>query len=451
MKANALPANVEAERFLLGAILLDDSVFPEGVTVDFFSGERHRRLWRRICDVKARGEAIDRLTLYNELQRRGETEPDTMSFLADLDTGVPQLPKLDSYVRILQEHAQRRRIIFAAKNLADRAGLGSENLADIIATGQEFFSTPVVAAEGYRSIEDIPTLAECGSVEVEFIRQPDLPRATLGSLTGPPGDGKSSLAFAWLRDAWRHKGIPGLVLDRENPSSVMADRLRRLGMEDGPHLPIWGGWLPSEPPQPDHPMVRAWVKQHRGIVVVESLSAYLEGGDENDASVVRPFMQRCRCLADLGGTVIVTHNDGKSETARDYRGSSDFKAAIDWGFHVTNLGATGRLDKLVLRCFKSRLGFAGELVYHYADGQFLRATPGEATQTITEQLTVILRLNPGISGKRFEELARQRNISREQAREFLFAGCTAGSVQRETGANNAKRYFLAGIKGQSEL
>ena len=76
---------------------------------------------------------------------------------------------------------------------------------------------------------------------------------------------------------------------------------------------------------------------------------------------MRAFMNQCRKLADLGATVAVVHHDGKADSARDYRGSSDFKAAIDGGFHVTNFGENGLLDKLVLRCFKSRFGFAGEL------------------------------------------------------------------------------------------
>ena len=443
MKANALPANVDAERFLIGSVL-NDSAFPDGVTVDFFSVERHRRVWRRICEVKARGEGIDRVTVYNELQRRGEAEPDTLSFLIDLDTGLPEVPKLDSYVRILQEHAQRRRIIFAARNLADRAGLGSENLGDIIAAGQEFFSTPVVAAQGYRSIEDIPTLAECGSVEVDYIRYPELARGTVVGLTSDSGSGKTTLVKAWIRDALRSKGVRSLCLDRENPLSVVADQLQRLGMEDGPDTRIWGGWLAQEAPQPDNPIVRAWAKEHRGIVVIHSFTAFLEGGDQNDAAIVRGFLHRCRRLADLGAIVIVLHHDGKAETAKDYRGSSDFKAAIDVGFHLSNFGDGGRLDKLVLRTFKHRFGFSGELVYTYADGQFIRGGAIEAAETVNDQLTAILRLNPGVNGKRFEDLAGDRRISRTKARTFLQDGILAKTVTYQPGPKNDRRYSLAG-------
>jgi hypothetical protein len=85
-------------------------------------------------------------------------------------------------------------------------------------------------------------------------------------------------------------------------------------------------------------------------------------------------MHRCRRLAGLGATVIVIHHDGKAESARDYRGGSDFKAAIDFGFHVTNCGANRLLDKLFLRPFKTRFGgFSESVTYCYAGGKVVRA------------------------------------------------------------------------------
>src|SRR5205823_4928429 len=155
----------------------------------------------------------------------------------------------------------------------------------------------------------------------------------------------------WARDV----AVPVLFLDRENPVSVIIDRLNRLGLDDYPRLRFWGGWLPNEAPLPDSPAVIEWVKScnPRPLLVVDSLIAF-HGGDENDAGETRRFMHRCRRIADLGATVVIIHHDGKSERAKDFRGSSDFKAAIDLGFHVANFG-DGCLDRLVLRPFKARI------------------------------------------------------------------------------------------------
>ena len=56
-----LPANPEAERFIFGAILMDDSVFVSvagTLDADDFSLESHRRIFARMIDLSARGEKI---------------------------------------------------------------------------------------------------------------------------------------------------------------------------------------------------------------------------------------------------------------------------------------------------------------------------------------------------------------------------------------------------------
>jgi hypothetical protein len=109
---------------------------------------------------------------------------------------------------------------------------------------------------------------------------PELPRGAIVALTGDSDCGKSTLATAWCRDAFRNKGVPFVFLDRENPKQVVIDRIRRLGLESGQCRTFWGGWLKEEAPQPDDPRVRTWAKERKGIVVVDSFSAFLDG-DQN--------------------------------------------------------------------------------------------------------------------------------------------------------------------------
>jgi hypothetical protein len=185
-------------------------------------------------------------------------------------------------------------------------------------------------------------------------------------------------------------------------------------------------------------------------VIVDSFSAF-HGGDQNDAGETRVFMTRCRRVADLGACVVVIHHDGKAETSKDYRGSSDFKAAVDQAYHVASFGSDGRLDKLVLRPYKSRVGAAAEITYSYADGQFLRGDAVEARQSVSEQLTVLLRLNPGVTARRFDDLVNDRGLGRNRSRTFLGDGLISGVVRFESGPRNAKRYFLAGMEAQGDL
>jgi len=136
-----LPANIDAERFVLGAILLDDSNFigVAGVLdMEDFSLEKHRRIWLRMLDLGARGERIDRVTLANELMKHGQLESvDGLSYLIDLDNGLPQLFALDSYVRIVKDKSIMRRIVFTAQSLIERALLADEEPDEILGKAEE--------------------------------------------------------------------------------------------------------------------------------------------------------------------------------------------------------------------------------------------------------------------------------------------------------------------------
>ena len=136
-----LPTNVDAERFVLGSILLDDSFYVQAagtLEADDFSLEKHRRIFRRMGELQDRGERIDRVTVANELMRFNELEScDGLSYLVSLDDGLPQIPNLDSYIRIVKDKAVLRRIIFASQNMMNRCLLGEEEPGEILAGAEE--------------------------------------------------------------------------------------------------------------------------------------------------------------------------------------------------------------------------------------------------------------------------------------------------------------------------
>ena len=429
-----LPANLDAERFLLGSVLLDGRRFADvavALATDDFALEKHRRIFTRMGDLHRRDEVIDRVTLANELMRFGELESvDGLSYLVSLDDGLPQVAHLDSYVRIVQQKATLRRIAIGAQHLLTRALLAEEDPADILKSGESLLAGLQTATTGSLRIEDLPAV---GAVQepVCYIREPELPEGAIIGLTGDSGSGKSTLATAWARDAIA-AGRSVLVLDRENPRSVAQDRMLRLGLADGPQLRWAGGWNGDGAPGPDAAAVITWVRSCalKPLVIIDSLVAFLDG-DENSAVDMRQFMHFCRRLADLGACVIIIQHDGKADTAKDFRGSSDFKAAIDQAFHTTNVNADLRLDRIRLRCFKSRFGFCGEIIYSYDDGRVTRDERAHAPErTITDQLTALLRLNPGVTTKRFEDLAAKQNLGRNRARDFLSNGVLAHSICR---------------------
>ena len=61
-----LPTNVDAERFVLGSIMLDDSLYVQAagtLLAEDFSLEKHRRIFTRMGELQDRGEKIDRITI----------------------------------------------------------------------------------------------------------------------------------------------------------------------------------------------------------------------------------------------------------------------------------------------------------------------------------------------------------------------------------------------------
>src|SRR5215510_15292058 len=135
-----LPVNIDAERFVLGSILLDDDFYVQAagtIEPDDFSLEKHRRIFRRMGDLHERGEKIDRVTVANELMKFNELEAcDGLSYVVSLDDGLPYISNLDSYIRIVKDKAVLRRIIFASQNIMNRC-LMDEEEPDVILAGAE--------------------------------------------------------------------------------------------------------------------------------------------------------------------------------------------------------------------------------------------------------------------------------------------------------------------------
>jgi replicative DNA helicase len=138
-----LPDNLDAERFVLGAIMSSDSAFLQvagTLTPDDFSLEKHKRIFLRMGDLHERGEKIDRVTLANELMKQGQLQSiDGLSYLVSLDDGLPQLYNLDSYVSIVKEKALLRRIIAVSQDTINRCFSSEEDPKQILGAVEDAF------------------------------------------------------------------------------------------------------------------------------------------------------------------------------------------------------------------------------------------------------------------------------------------------------------------------
>ena len=120
-----LPASVEAERSILGAILLDNHSYNEAaekLRSEDFSLDSHRRIYSRMAELIDAHRAVDIVTLAEELARRKEVEAvGGVAYLASLTEGLPRRPSIEEYVRIVKDKSLSRQLIGICNTAITRA------------------------------------------------------------------------------------------------------------------------------------------------------------------------------------------------------------------------------------------------------------------------------------------------------------------------------------------
>jgi replicative DNA helicase len=131
-----LPANVEAERSILGAILLDNLAYnqaAEHLKPEDFSLDSNRRIYSRMIDLAESSRPIDIVTLVEELSRNKELQAiGDMAYVSSLLDGVPDRPSIEHYVKIVRDKAMMRALIHTANAAIARAAEQSEPAEDVL-------------------------------------------------------------------------------------------------------------------------------------------------------------------------------------------------------------------------------------------------------------------------------------------------------------------------------
>src|ERR1700746_148875 len=156
-----LPHNLEAERSVLGAILLHNDAFNLAAEVidsqDFFR-DAHRRIFDKMVKLADRGDAIDLVTLKEELGRASELdEVGVPAYIAALVDGVPRSTNVEHYARIIKEKSTLRSLIFSANKIAATAYEAEED-ADLILDQAEhsiFAIADRKVRDGFVSLRDL--------------------------------------------------------------------------------------------------------------------------------------------------------------------------------------------------------------------------------------------------------------------------------------------------------
>jgi replicative DNA helicase len=172
-----VPHNLEAERALLGSILLDNDSLNSALETlskeDFYS-EAHRLTFEKMIVLSEKSRTIDLVTLSEELAKEGWLEKSGgTAYLAALTDGVPigTTAAVGEYCRIVKEKSTVRRLINASQNTISRCLEGTDDPETLIdlAQSQVFDIAEQRVQSGFSTIREI-VKTSFGRIDVLFDR-----------------------------------------------------------------------------------------------------------------------------------------------------------------------------------------------------------------------------------------------------------------------------------------
>lgn len=179
------PHSVEAEEAVLGSVLINAEVLPpllEFLKPDDFFELKHAWIWEAMTALQTGGMEVDYLTLIESLRQRGRLD-DTggPAYISYLINTTPTHVNAETYARLVEQAATRRRIITFAANAAEMARSAELDAAAILRQVEAGLSS-VADRSQRRAAQDMPT-----AVSAYYDRVIDLyqhPERRMGLPTG---------------------------------------------------------------------------------------------------------------------------------------------------------------------------------------------------------------------------------------------------------------------------
>ena len=244
------PHNEEAEASVLGAILLteqalDGVLLEVGLKADHFYRPRHQLIFGSMIHLKekAEPEAVDALTVCDDLRRAGQLEEaGGEAYVHSLPTVVPAVGAVMHYARIVHDHALLRSLLYTTRDiqgevLAHRGEpreLIERAEAALFRIGHDGGTAEMRTLDAVLH-EEIDKLEELSRKDVGLTGTPsgftDLDQLTGGFqpgnlivLAARPSMGKSTLATNIAENAAIDHGVPVALFSLEMSETELAHR-----------------------------------------------------------------------------------------------------------------------------------------------------------------------------------------------------------------------------------
>lgn len=425
-----LPHNPEAERAILGAVLLDNSALEQASTVspgDFFL-DSNRKIFAVIRELCGKGLPADLVTLNEELSKRGQLEViGGAAYLSSLTDGLPKFSSVEHYVKIIRDKAVLRRAIHAAQNIMTEAQREPENIEEFMRRARE--SLPIPSADGRGGPAPLIAL----SVEELLLREikpremlldPILPEQGLVMVYAKRGDGKTYIALGmavavagggrvlcWK--ATRPRRV--LYVDGELPAKTLQERIAMIvaGADVEPEPGMLRVITPDlqERPMPDLATAegQAAIEEHLkdvDLLILDNLSALCRYGKENEGESWLPVQEWALSLRRRGVSVVFVHHAGKGGAQRGTSRREDLLDTV-----ITLKRPSDYSPDQGLRC---------EVHFEKTRSMF-----GDAAKPFE------VKLETGAGGAAVWTMRDLENVKEQQAAELFSNGATVRDVAEE--------------------
>ena len=246
-RERTLPNNQEAERTVLGAILVDNAAFSSAAEIlsreDFYR-DAHRRIFESMAALSERSQPIDLVTLKDELARQSALEAvGGAAYLAGLVDGVPRVTSVEHWSRIIKEKAVLRNLIHAGNRIVHSCFEGEEEAATLLDQAEKsifdiaerrirqgFLGMPEIVKESFRTIDqlsqskDIVTGMPTGFVDIDYMTS-GLQKGDLVIVAARPAMGKTSFCLNVAQHVALRKGETVGVFSLEMSKEQLALRM----------------------------------------------------------------------------------------------------------------------------------------------------------------------------------------------------------------------------------
>jgi len=241
------PHNLEAERAVLGAVLLEPVMIPRAIellTPEEFYKEGHRKIYAAMVRLFERSEPADVLTVAEDLKRAGELdEVGGQATLATLMEEATVATQFASYAQIVRDKAQLRELIRVARELTEHGFDETEDVQALVDRAEQMVfriaerrlhkSAVPVREILTRTIEHIESLyrrkEHITGVATGFR---ELDRLTAGFqkadfviIAGRPSMGKTAFALNVAQEAAVTSGRSVLIFSLEMAKEQLVQRL----------------------------------------------------------------------------------------------------------------------------------------------------------------------------------------------------------------------------------